>query len=355
MTLTRRFFSATTLTRALLAAARHHQVNPDDLAYREIEKKHGFLKTPRGVVIDVDPENPTGGPVTESAAAETAAASMAHRADEERPTQVPIETAPTPPAEIPASSAEPESPEEPAWHPELAPVATAPEPDGVVGQPVSAVAEPVEEVAEPVSNAVEPVEDTAEPVSTVAGLEPEARDDHATSAAEQPAGEERSPIPGEEITLDDELRDAVTEAVDEMACLAGLRVQVASIDRFEDGLAVEIDGPDGRRTVARGGRALLAMQHLLPRLLFGKLGRSVYCRLDCDDFHAKRTEGLEHQAQEAAERVREGGRAWLLEPMAPDERRLVHMALAEVPDIETESVGEGFLKRVRVSPVSATD
>ncbi|MCZ6506719.1 MAG: hypothetical protein O7A04_01540, partial [Acidobacteria bacterium] len=235
------------------------------------------------------------------------------------------------------------------------PVSAVAEPVEEVAEAVSHAVEPVEEMAEPVSTAVEPVEEMAEPVSTVAGLEPEGRDDHGTLAAEQPAGEEWSPIPGEEITLDDELRDAVTEAVDEMACLAGLRVQVASIDRFEDGLAVELDGPDSRRTVARGGRALLAMQHLLPRLLFGKLGRSVHCRLDCDDFHAKRTEGLEHQAREAAERVREGGRAWLLEPMAPDERRLVHMALAEVPDIETESVGEGFLKRVRVSPVSATD
>ena len=152
---------------------------------------------------------------------------------------------------------------------------------------------------------------------------------------------------------DDELRETVAEAIDELAFLASLRVQVAEVRSSDDGLEVELDGPDSERLAARGGRALLAMQHLLPRLLFGRLGKAPRCRVDCDGFHAARAERLDRLAQKAADRVRKGGRSWLLEPMAPDERRLVHLALAEVPDMETESVGEGFLKRVRVAQVES--
>jgi spoIIIJ-associated protein len=54
----RRFFSGDTLEQAVMQAARHHQIDPDDLAYRKVEKRHGFLKVRRGVVIDVDPDNP---------------------------------------------------------------------------------------------------------------------------------------------------------------------------------------------------------------------------------------------------------------------------------------------------------
>lgn len=54
----RRFFSGDTLEQAVMQAARHFQIDPDDLAYRKVEKRHGFLKVRRGVVIDVDPDNP---------------------------------------------------------------------------------------------------------------------------------------------------------------------------------------------------------------------------------------------------------------------------------------------------------
>lgn len=54
----RRFFSGNTLEQAVMQAASHYQIDPDEVAYRKIEKRHGFLKTRRGVVIDVDPDNP---------------------------------------------------------------------------------------------------------------------------------------------------------------------------------------------------------------------------------------------------------------------------------------------------------
>ena len=49
--MTRRFFSGSSLDQAVMMAARHYGVDPEQLAYRQIEKKHGFLRTRKAVMI----------------------------------------------------------------------------------------------------------------------------------------------------------------------------------------------------------------------------------------------------------------------------------------------------------------
>ena len=71
-------------------------------------------------------------------------------------------------------------------------------------------------------------------------------------------------------------------------------------------------------------------------------------RLDAEGFRAHRKEALEELAHTSADEVRRTRRPQLLPPLAPWERRLVHLALAEDPELETESEGDGFLKRVEV-------
>ena len=54
----RRFFSGNTVEQAVMKAARHFDVKADELDYRPIEKKHGFLRLRRSAVIEVDPSAP---------------------------------------------------------------------------------------------------------------------------------------------------------------------------------------------------------------------------------------------------------------------------------------------------------
>lgn len=54
----RRFFSGTTVEQAVLAAARHFEIDPERVAYAQRDKRHGFLKIRRRVVIEVDPQEP---------------------------------------------------------------------------------------------------------------------------------------------------------------------------------------------------------------------------------------------------------------------------------------------------------
>jgi hypothetical protein len=95
----RRFFSGDSLEAALLRAASHHQLTADELAYEVVEKKHGFLRARRGVVIEVDPDSPRRQAAPETppeippATAEQPAEQPVERQETEEVEEAPIATA----------------------------------------------------------------------------------------------------------------------------------------------------------------------------------------------------------------------------------------------------------------------
>ena len=74
----------------------------------------------------------------------------------------------------------------------------------------------------------------------------------------------------------------------------------------------------------------------------------MYPRLDAEGFRAHQKETLEELALRSANEAKRTRSPQLLPPLSPGERRLVHLALAKDPEVETESEGNGFLKRVAV-------
>jgi spoIIIJ-associated protein len=110
----------------------------------------------------------------------------------------------------------------------------------------------------------------------------------------------------------------------------------------------ELIGDDIDPLLNNKGEGINGLEVLVGRIAAKRLGRPVHPRVDADGFRAHQKESLEELAQRTAEEVRRTRRAQLLPPLAPRERRLVHMALAEAPDVMTESEGDGYLKRVAV-------
>ena len=82
----------------------------------------------------------------------------------------------------------------------------------------------------------------------------------------------------------------------------------------------------------------------------GLAGQGLPCSIDCEGFKETRVRELRELALQAADDVRNDGDDVLLRPMNPADRRVVHLALADDPDVETESTGEGFMKRLRIVP-----
>ena len=288
------FFSGETEARAVLAAANHFGVSPDQVVFDRVEKRHGFVKR-RRVVIRVDPErvgSDAEQPVeTETEGLSPSASDAAVTSVEETP---PVESSPT--QEEDAVTSVEETP-------------------------------PVESSPTQEEDAVTSVEE-APPVES----SPTQED------AERPAEDS------------EEILEIARRAFQQLLELADLEVSADMV--LADGrLEVEIEGVDQELLVEDEGQVLLALQHLLPRVMYGEVGRIVPCHLDSDGYQRRKEERLRGLARRVADEVVSRGGIRTLRPMNPADRRIVHMTLADDPDVETESQGNGYFKRVNIRSV----
>ncbi|HKA36008.1 MAG TPA: R3H domain-containing nucleic acid-binding protein [Thermoanaerobaculia bacterium] len=149
---------------------------------------------------------------------------------------------------------------------------------------------------------------------------------------------------------DPEAFTAVEASLTELLSAAGFFVEIRRRQAQGDEMLFELMGDDVEPLLAGGGEGLSGLEVLVGRIASKQLGRPVYPRLDAEGFRAHQRESLEELAQRSAEEVKRTRRPQLLPPLSPAERRLIHLALAEDPEVETISEGEGFLKRVAVRP-----
>ncbi len=160
-----------------------------------------------------------------------------------------------------------------------------------------------------------------------------------------PPAAARESLPG---ATDAEAVSTVESTLTELLSAAGLLVEIRRRESSGDELLFELIGDDVEPLLASKGEGLTGLEVLAGRIAAKRLGRPVHPRLDADGFRAHRKDALEELARQSAEEVRRSRRPSLLPPLAPWERRLVHLALADDAEVETQSEGDGFLKRVEV-------
>jgi spoIIIJ-associated protein len=179
--------------------------------------------------------------------------------------------------------------------------------------------------------------------------EPEGRRPEAEGGEEGPPEAARAPqrdAPGG--ATEAEAASLVEATLTELLSAAGLLLEIRRRESSGDELLFELIGDDVEPLLANKGEGLTGLEALVGRIASKRLERPVHPRLDAEGFRAHRKDALEDLAQQSAAEVRRTRRPQLLPPLSPWERRLVHLALAEDPEVETESEGEGFLKRVEV-------
>lgn len=118
----------------------------------------------------------------------------------------------------------------------------------------------------------------------------------------------------------------------------------------EDEIFVEVYGGDPGKIIGRAGRTLAALEYLTNAVVNRDESAGVRVNVDVGGYKRRRDARLRETAFNAAARVRKGGHAVELDPMSAAERRIVHMALADEPDVFTESSGDGPDRRVVVKP-----
>jgi len=111
-------------------------------------------------------------------------------------------------------------------------------------------------------------------------------------------------------------------------------------------LVLNIEGDDLGILIGRRGQTLSSLEHITKLMVAGRLKAWLPLRVDVGGYKKRRRESLQRLALYLAEQVKSRRRAITMEPMPADERRIVHLTLADNPDVTTHSIGEGESRKV---------
>ena len=113
---------------------------------------------------------------------------------------------------------------------------------------------------------------------------------------------------------------------------------------------LQIRGRDLGMLIGRRGETLASLQYITRLIASRELERRANIVLDVEGYKARREEMLRRLANRMADQAVQLGRTVMLEPMPPYERRIVHLALRDHPQVTTESIGEGDHRKVTIIP-----
>lgn len=116
-----------------------------------------------------------------------------------------------------------------------------------------------------------------------------------------------------------------------------------------EGLSLDLDGRDAELLLTEGGETLEAIQHVMNQAFGRKLPKGERIVCDVRGFRATREAELRAMALHAANQVRANGQAFTFGAMNANERRILHLTLADSEDLQTESIGEAKDRRLKVS------
>ncbi|OGO15992.1 MAG: hypothetical protein A2Z02_03050 [Chloroflexi bacterium RBG_16_48_7] len=128
----------------------------------------------------------------------------------------------------------------------------------------------------------------------------------------------------------------------------GLEAKVKILPQAESGapLTLNLEGDDLGVLIGRRGQTLASLQYVVRLILSEKFKRWITVNVDVAEYKKRRYESLEKLALRLADQVKTTRRSMNLEPMPPDERRIIHLTLANHPDVTTQSVDQGETRKV---------
>jgi spoIIIJ-associated protein len=127
------------------------------------------------------------------------------------------------------------------------------------------------------------------------------------------------------------------ELLDTMLGYLGFVTEIDETTNESGNQVLQIYTEESRRIIGRDGETLDAIQFLLNRLIQTKDKNAPKVTVDCEHYRSMREDRIVHRVRELAERVRITGRSLQLEPMNSYERRIVHNAFKDDPDVATWS------------------
>jgi spoIIIJ-associated protein len=157
----------------------------------------------------------------------------------------------------------------------------------------------------------------------------------------------------------DESFIAAKDILEGLLSLMGMHVnievescQMINEEGKSDATALNIVGDDAGDLIGRRGQTIDSIQYLVRLIASRKVKSKSPIMIDVQGYKRRHYEDLHTLALNVASQVKAQKTSIKLEPMPPIERRIIHMALANDPEVATESIGDGESRKVVVYPKS---
>jgi len=146
--------------------------------------------------------------------------------------------------------------------------------------------------------------------------------------------------------------DVVSRVTEVLGALLGFMGVQGKVEVLSAELPLELNvkGDDLGILIGRRGHTLVALEYVTKLIVVQRLKTWVPLTIDVGGYKKHRRDSLQKLALYLAEQVKSRHHAMPMEPMPPDERRIVHLALADHPDVTTQSIGEGENRKVVILP-----
>ena len=147
---------------------------------------------------------------------------------------------------------------------------------------------------------------------------------------------------------DNDVTPQIIQFLEQFATAIGIRATV-KVEERPEGPRLNLDGEEVELLVRHRGEPLKALQHVVDMAFGRRLPEDQRVFVDALDYRKGKDVELKQMAKLLAEKVKQTGVDQQIGPLNPYERRLVHIAVAEIPGVATESVGDAFSKTVYIS------
>ena len=144
-------------------------------------------------------------------------------------------------------------------------------------------------------------------------------------------------------------RETIHIILEKMRVTANVSVRLGESDENRiRPVLIDIEGADLSFLIGRKAETINALQFITSLIVSREVGRWIPLQIDVQKYRQRRADELRKLAQRIADQVASTGRQQALEPMPPNERRIVHIELRDHPEVETESDGEDPKRKVVV-------
>jgi spoIIIJ-associated protein len=133
----------------------------------------------------------------------------------------------------------------------------------------------------------------------------------------------------------------------------GEQAEVTQVEVDAESVEVEIKGDGSGILIGRHGQTLDALEYIVNRILARRIKDAAPISLETESYRSRRRQQLHRMALSVGERAKRERQPVRLDPMAPRDRRVVHLALKDDPLLTTRSAGEGFLRSIEIVPVDS--